>query len=235
MTEPSARASRSEPADFDVARRRKSVSTRSSSARRRAIADARRVAVDWHNPDVTWGELERQMSGRAARDRTVHNPEADSAPGYSHKRPAYAADQEQVQRPAGPVVPYAELHCHSNFSFLDGVERPGGADRGGRTARAGRAGHHRPRRLLRRLPVRRGGGGVRPADDLRRRAVAGPDRAAERGRRSGGAASAGAGPRGRGLPPAGRGDHRGPAARRREGPPGLRPGGARRRRPAGTG
>ena len=80
--------------------------------------------MGWHNPDVTWGELERQMSGRAARDRTVHNPEGDSAPGYSHKRPAYAADQEQVQRPSGPVVPYAELHCHSNFSFLDGVNDP---------------------------------------------------------------------------------------------------------------
>ena len=64
------------------------------------------------------------MSGRAARDRTVHNPDGDSAPGYSHKRPAYTADQEQVQRPAGPVVPYAELHCHSNFSFLDGVNDP---------------------------------------------------------------------------------------------------------------
>jgi error-prone DNA polymerase len=25
------------------------------------------------------------------------------------------------QRPMGPVVPYAELHCHSNFSFLDGA------------------------------------------------------------------------------------------------------------------
>ena len=80
--------------------------------------------MNWFNPDVTWGELERQMSGRAARDRTVHNPEGDSAPGYTHKRPAYAADEERVRRPEGPVVPYAELHCHSNFSFLDGVNDP---------------------------------------------------------------------------------------------------------------
>ena len=47
--------------------------------------------MGWFNPDVSWAELERQMSGRAARDRTANNPEADSAPGYSHKRPAYAA------------------------------------------------------------------------------------------------------------------------------------------------
>ena len=48
--------------------------------------------MGWFNPDVSWAELERQMSGRTARDKTVDNPEADSAPGYSHKRPAYAAD-----------------------------------------------------------------------------------------------------------------------------------------------
>src|SRR3712207_1484820 len=80
--------------------------------------------MGWHNPDVSWAELERQMSGRTARDRTVYNPEGDSAPGYSQKRPAYAADAELVQRPSGEVVPYAELHCHSNFSFLDGVNDP---------------------------------------------------------------------------------------------------------------
>ena len=80
--------------------------------------------MGWFNPDVSWAELERQMSGRSARDRTVYNPEGDSAPGYSHKRPAYAADSELVQPPSGEVVPYAELHCHSNFSFLDGVNDP---------------------------------------------------------------------------------------------------------------
>src|SRR5918992_93998 len=80
--------------------------------------------MGWFNPDVSWAELERQMSGRTARDRTVDNPEADSAPGYSHKRPPYTADAELVQRPSWEVVPYAELHCHSNFSCLDGVNDP---------------------------------------------------------------------------------------------------------------
>ena len=28
------------------------------------------------------------------------------------------------QPPETPTVPYAELHCHSNFSFLDGVNDP---------------------------------------------------------------------------------------------------------------
>ena len=30
----------------------------------------------------------------------------------------------EVDRPTGPVTPYAELHCHSNFSFLDGASGP---------------------------------------------------------------------------------------------------------------
>ena len=29
-----------------------------------------------------------------------------------------------MQPPETPTVPYAELHCHSNFSFLDGVNDP---------------------------------------------------------------------------------------------------------------
>jgi len=88
------------------------------------MRERRQNKMGWFNPDVSWAELERQMSGRTARDRTVHNPEGDSAPGYSHKRPAYAADPELVPRPSEEVVPYAELHCHSNFSFLDGVNDP---------------------------------------------------------------------------------------------------------------
>ena len=79
---------------------------------------------------MRWKELEQKMSGRARadgrtqRDQTANNPDADSAPGYTRKRPAYTADEQRVQRPDSPVVPYAELHCHSNFSFLDGVNDP---------------------------------------------------------------------------------------------------------------
>ena len=36
----------------------------------------------------------------------------------SRRRPASGAP------PAGITVPYAELHCHSNFSFLDGASHP---------------------------------------------------------------------------------------------------------------
>ena len=80
--------------------------------------------MGWENPPVSWSELEQKLSGRARRDHSANNPLADSAPGYSRKRPAYVADDLEVHRPDGPVVPYAELHCHSNFSFLDGVSDP---------------------------------------------------------------------------------------------------------------
>src|SRR5215207_5596387 len=80
--------------------------------------------MGWNNPPISWRELERRMSGRPMPDNSAHNPEGDSAPGYSHKRPRYVPDDQLVKRPTGPVEPYAELHCHSNFSFLDGVSDP---------------------------------------------------------------------------------------------------------------
>ncbi len=79
--------------------------------------------MGWNNPPIPWRELERRMSGRPHADNSPENPDGDSAPGYKRKRPAYAADSA-VHRPSGPVTPYAELHCHSNFSFLDGVDEP---------------------------------------------------------------------------------------------------------------
>ena len=48
----------------------------------------------------------------------------DSAPGYSHKRPAYRVPEGRPGSPDEPYVPYAELHVHSDFSFLDGASDP---------------------------------------------------------------------------------------------------------------
>ncbi|WP_332641767.1 error-prone DNA polymerase [Aeromicrobium sp.] len=78
--------------------------------------------MGWSNPDMPWRELERRLSGRTVPgDRPV--PDGGDGPGFSRKRPTYEP-VEQVRRPAGMVVPYAELHCHSNFSFLDGASGP---------------------------------------------------------------------------------------------------------------
>jgi error-prone DNA polymerase len=66
----------------------------------------------WHNPPFDWSELERRMSGQAPR-------QPDGAT-WSRHRPRY--EPPPLDGPdAEPVVPYAELHAHSAYSFLDGA------------------------------------------------------------------------------------------------------------------
>ncbi|KAA1372228.1 error-prone DNA polymerase [Aeromicrobium fastidiosum] len=71
--------------------------------------------MGWNNPDVPWAELERRLSGRPA-------PDGGDAPGWSRKR--RKTGPREIEGPDGPVVPYAELHCHTHFSFLDGASGP---------------------------------------------------------------------------------------------------------------
>ncbi|HEY5820859.1 MAG TPA: error-prone DNA polymerase [Propionibacteriaceae bacterium] len=85
--------------------------------------------MSWHNPPLPWAEVERTLNWKApsipmGTPPTEHNPDGDSAPGFSHKRPAYEAPVARPAPPDEPYVPYAELHCHSNFSFLDGASDP---------------------------------------------------------------------------------------------------------------
>ncbi|MCW2748646.1 MAG: error-prone polymerase [Nocardioidaceae bacterium] len=72
--------------------------------------------MGFNNPGVSWMELERRLSGKV-------RPDGGDAPGWSRKRQAYD-NEGAVTRPTGPVVPYAELHAHSNYSFLDGASGP---------------------------------------------------------------------------------------------------------------
>jgi error-prone DNA polymerase len=71
--------------------------------------------MSWNNPDVSWRELERRLSGRP-------EPDGGDAPGWSRRR--RKTGPKEISAPPGPVVPYAELHCHSHFSFLDGASGP---------------------------------------------------------------------------------------------------------------
>ncbi|GAA3580024.1 error-prone DNA polymerase [Microlunatus spumicola] len=93
--------------------------------------------MGWSNPPQSWGELERALSGRRAaptpsevepaapeRRPSLDHAGDDSAPGYSHKRPAYRVPEGRPGSPDEPYVPYAELHVHSDFSFLDGASDP---------------------------------------------------------------------------------------------------------------
>src|SRR5690242_1597337 len=70
--------------------------------------------MGWSNPDVSWRELERKMSGKPPGPGT---PEG----AFSRKRDRYV--HEPIEPPPD-AVPYAELHCHSSYSFLDGASEP---------------------------------------------------------------------------------------------------------------
>ncbi|MFZ0142604.1 MAG: histidinol phosphatase, partial [Aeromicrobium sp.] len=78
--------------------------------------------MGWQNPDVSWRELERRLSGRPREMRTGW-PDGGDGPAFSRKRERYEPDR-RPEPPPGPVVPYAELHCHSSYSFLDGASNP---------------------------------------------------------------------------------------------------------------
>jgi error-prone DNA polymerase len=87
--------------------------------------------MGYFNPDIPWSELNRRLSGEARPEEfAIPHPavvdvlagaDGGDGPGFSRKRPQYEAP---ALIRAKPVVDYAELHCHTNFSFLDGASHP---------------------------------------------------------------------------------------------------------------
>src|SRR6476660_7060964 len=77
--------------------------------------------MGFNNPRMPWPELERRLSGRPAPP-TVDGDGGD-APAWSRTRPRYQPPGDAGPQ-SGTQTPYAELHCHSNFSFLDGASHP---------------------------------------------------------------------------------------------------------------
>lgn len=79
--------------------------------------------MGWHNPPVPWTELERALSGRKP------NPAVWKAMQEERSQLVELPDAQQrksvTQKVQDPLhVPFAELHCHSAFSFLDGSSSP---------------------------------------------------------------------------------------------------------------
>src|SRR5215831_19418765 len=83
--------------------------------------------MGWDNPPVPWRELERRLSWRTpARPQAGGGQAEESRPRPADRRP------EPRPRPVtrlpggrdggGPA--WAELHCHSSYSFLDGASSP---------------------------------------------------------------------------------------------------------------
>ena len=80
--------------------------------------------MGFDNPIIPWRELERRLSDR---ERAAPRPDASEglAPSTSSGRTSGTEpDHGLTARRRAPRVPYAELHAHSRFSFLDGASNP---------------------------------------------------------------------------------------------------------------
>ena len=79
--------------------------------------------MGWGNPPISWPELEARLSDGRPRNQP-HGGDGGDSPAWSYKRQPYQrTPQGPPERRLGST-PYAELHCHSNFSFLDGASHP---------------------------------------------------------------------------------------------------------------
>ena len=81
--------------------------------------------MGWSNPPIPWSEFEKKLTD-VSRPGTAPPVGADGgdSPAWSLKRKAYQAPPDAAPPAPGSVVPYAELHAHSSYSFLDGASMP---------------------------------------------------------------------------------------------------------------
>ncbi len=85
--------------------------------------------MGWNDGPSTWPEMERILNGRPPSGKKPRRsglplpPPGDGgdSPAWSRKRGAY---QPVGGERRSSVVPYAELHAHSAYSFLDGAGTP---------------------------------------------------------------------------------------------------------------
>ncbi len=83
------------------------------------------------NEPMPWSELEARLSGAPhpvvpmvePTDHRRGTPVV-TAPAWSRKRQPYVPPRRHAPHRCRATVPYAELHCHSSYSFLDGVSPP---------------------------------------------------------------------------------------------------------------
>ena len=75
--------------------------------------------MGWSDGPPTWAEMERVLNSRPPLAEPV--ADGSDSPAWSRKRPEYRSPQTGRRRSA---VPYAELHTHSAYSFLDGASTP---------------------------------------------------------------------------------------------------------------
>jgi error-prone DNA polymerase len=65
--------------------------------------------MGWNNPPISWKEFEERLSGKRAAE----------PPEWEFPEPPPLRPEKRTKE-----TPWAELHCHSSFSFLDGASDP---------------------------------------------------------------------------------------------------------------
>ncbi len=98
--------------------------------------------MGWQNPERPWNEMERILSGRgapsdsptgqASAERAAAEEAAAKAAAEKAAAEKAAAEKAAAQEAANAAedhhdpdrIPYAELHAHSHYSFLDGASSP---------------------------------------------------------------------------------------------------------------
>ena len=131
---------------------------------RRSHATTERMG--FNNPDMPWARARAPAVRRAAA--TAADGDGGDSPAWSRKRQPYEPPPIAAPARRRRALRRAALPLELQLPRRRVPSR--GAGRGGGPARPRGAGPHRPRRLLRRGPLRRGGPRRRAAHGLRRRA-----------------------------------------------------------------
>ncbi len=83
--------------------------------------------MGWDNPPVPWREFERRLSWGTQGLRPVTRlPGAVDQPERDQREPSlpWSAPPGSDRPGTAATLPWAELHCHSSYSFLDGASSP---------------------------------------------------------------------------------------------------------------
>ncbi|GAB7071843.1 error-prone DNA polymerase [Mycobacterium hodleri] len=81
--------------------------------------------MGWNDGPSTWGEMQRVLTSKPRRAGSrLPEPTGDGgdSPAWSRKRGSYERPDDHQR--TGASTPYAELHAHSAYSFLDGASTP---------------------------------------------------------------------------------------------------------------
>ncbi|TPW76232.1 error-prone DNA polymerase [Schumannella soli] len=78
--------------------------------------------MGWSNPPIPWSEFERALSDVRRPAEQPADVDGGDSPAWGPKRPRYRVPETVVR--AEDPLPYAELHAHSSYSFLDGASGP---------------------------------------------------------------------------------------------------------------